>query len=272
MSGTLRVTVLGCGSSGGVPRATGDWGVCDPNEPKNRRTRCGLMLQRWGGQATTPGEATTVLIDTPPELRQQLAEAGPSHIDAVLISHDHADQIHGFDDIRAFFIKQRKAIPTWVYDGTRASFMQRFGYAFRSEGGYPAIAHDAGHMRSLIPVVVDGPGGPLEVLPLEQDHGFSKSLGFRAGPVAYSNDVVAMPEATFAALDGLALWIVDALRDTPHPTHAHVAKTLDWIVRLKPTRALLTNMHIDLDYAALKARLPAGVEPAYDGWAGDYPI
>jgi phosphoribosyl 1,2-cyclic phosphate phosphodiesterase len=127
-------------------------------------------------------------------------------------------------------------------------------------------------MRSLIPVVVDGPGGPLEVLPLEQDHGFSKSLGFRAGPVAYSNDVVAMPEATFAALDGLALWIVDALRDTPHPTHAHVAKTLDWIVRLKPTRALLTNMHIDLDYAALKARLPAGVEPAYDGWAGDYPI
>ena len=269
---TLRITILGCGSSGGVPRATGDWGVCDPNEPKNRRTRCGIMLQKWSGQATTPNEATTVLIDTPPELRQQLAEAGPSHIDAVLISHDHADQIHGFDDIRAFFIKQRKQIPTWIDASTRASFMQRFGYCFVSESGYPAIARDAGHMTPLIPVEVDGPGGKLEVLPLEQDHGFSKSLGFRVGDIAYSNDLVAMPETTFAALVGLKLWIVDALRDTPHPTHAHVGRALEWIESLKPQHALLTNMHIDLDYQALKARLPTGVEPAYDGWAGDYPI
>jgi len=272
MSGTLRVTILGCGSSGGVPRATGDWGVCDPNESKNRRTRCGIMLQKWSGQATAPIEATTVLIDTPPELRQQLAEAGPSHLDGVLISHDHADQIHGFDDIRAFAIKQRKQMRVWIDASTRTSFMQRFGYCFRTEGGYPAIAHDAGHMTPLVPVIIDGPGGALEVLPLEQDHGFSKSLGFRAGDVAYSNDLVNMPEPTFAALDGLQLWIVDALRDTPHPTHAHVGKALEWIARLKPARSVLTNMHIDLDYQALKARLPTGVEPAYDGWAGDYPI
>ncbi|ANP44491.1 MBL fold metallo-hydrolase [Candidatus Viadribacter manganicus] len=272
MSGTLRVTVLGCGSSGGVPRATGDWGVCDPNEPKNRRTRCGIMLQKWNGQATSASEATTVLIDTPPELRQQLADAAPSHLDAVLISHDHADQIHGFDDIRAFFIKQRSQIPTFIDAKTRLSFMQRFGYAFMSEGGYPAIARDAGHMTPLIPVEIDGPGGKLEVLPLDQDHGFSRSLGFRIGPIAYSNDLVDMPEATLAQLGGLQLWIVDALRDTPHPTHAHVAKALEWILELKPQRAVLTNMHIDLDYQALKARLPLGVEPAYDGWAGEYPV
>ena len=230
------------------------------------------MLQKWSDQAAAPEEATTVLIDTPPELRQQLAEAGPSHLDAVLISHDHADQIHGFDDIRAFFLKARRQIPTWIDAATRVSFMQRFGYAFVSEGGYPAIAKDAGHMTPLMPVSVDGPGGALAILPLEQDHGFSKSLGFRIGPVAYSNDLVAMPEASFDSLDGLKLWIVDALRDTPHPTHAHVGKALEWIARLKPELALLTNMHIDLDYVTLKARLPAGVEPAYDGWAGDYPI
>jgi phosphoribosyl 1,2-cyclic phosphate phosphodiesterase len=269
---TLRVTVLGCGSSGGVPRATGDWGQCDPNEPKNRRTRCGLLLQKWRGEAGRPEEATTVLIDTPPELRQQLAAAQPSHLDAVLISHDHADQTSGFDDIRAFFIKARRQIPTWIDASSHASFMQRFGYAFVSEGGYPAIAREAGRLTPLIPVEFDGPGGKLEVLPLEQDHGFSKSLGFRAGPIAYSNDLVAMPETTFAQLDGLALWIVDALRDTPHPTHAHVARALEWIARLKPELALLTNMHIDLDYSALKARLPAGIEPAYDGWACDYSI
>jgi phosphoribosyl 1,2-cyclic phosphate phosphodiesterase len=272
MSGTLRVTVLGCGSSGGVPRATGDWGACDPNEPKNRRTRCGLLLQKWSGAVTRAEEATTVLIDTPPELRQQLAGAGAARLDAILISHDHADQTNGFDDVRAFFLKQRAMIPVWLDEHTRTTFMRRFGYTFQAGPGYPAIVRDAGHMAPLSPIVIDGPGGMLEVLPLEQDHGFSPSLGFRAGPVAYSNDVANLPETTFAALDGLALWIVDALRDKPHPTHAHVERALDWIARVQPRQALLTNMHIDLDYQTLKARLPASVEPAYDGWAGDYPI
>ncbi|MGE0595093.1 MAG: MBL fold metallo-hydrolase [Hyphomonadaceae bacterium] len=270
--GTLRVTILGCGSSGGVPRATGDWGVCDPNEPRNRRTRCGLLLQQWRDAAGAAEEATTVLIDTPPELRQQLAAAGLAHIDAVIISHDHADQTHGFDDIRAFFIKQRRQIPTWIDAATRVSFMQRFGYAFMSEGGYPAIARDAGRITPLVPVTVDGPGGAMEILPLDQDHGFSRSLGFRVGPIAYSNDLVDMPEQSFAALDGLSLWIVDALREKPHPTHAHLAKTLEWIARLSPERAVLTNMHIDLDYETLKAVLPAGVEPGFDGLSFEFSV
>jgi phosphoribosyl 1,2-cyclic phosphate phosphodiesterase len=157
-------------------------------------------------------------------------------------------------------------------DEAQRTFMVRFGYAFKTLGGYPAIVSHAGHAAPLVPIVIDGAGGPLELLPLDQDHGFIRSLGFRVGPIGYSNDVISIPEASFAELEGLSLWIVDALRDKPHPTHAHVDLSLEWIARLKPARALLTNMHIDLDYAALKARLPAGVEPAYDGWVGDYPI
>ncbi len=270
--GVLRVTLLGCGSSGGVPRATGEWGACDPNEPKNRRTRCGLLLQKWAGVAGAPDAATTVLIDTPPELRAQLSEARPSHIDAILISHDHADQTNGFDDIRAFFIKQRKQLPIWFDEPTRRSFMVRFGYGFEAQGGYPPIARHGGRLAPLVPITIDGPGGPLEILPLEQDHGFWPSLGFRIGGMAYSNDLVSMPETTFAQLDGLALWIVDALREKPHPTHAHLSMTLDWIARLKPQRAVLTNMHLDLDYQKLKGQLPTGVEPGYDGWRSDIAI
>jgi phosphoribosyl 1,2-cyclic phosphate phosphodiesterase len=265
----LRVTILGCGSSGGVPRADGEWGACDPSEPKNRRTRCGLLLQKWRGQAGGAEEATTVLIDTAPELRQQLAAADCARLDAVIISHDHADQTNGFDDIRAFFLRQRAPIPVMMDDATAHTFMRRFGYAFEAGPGYPAIAERTDHLAPLVPVAIDGPGGALEILPILQDHGFSSSLGFRAGPVGYSNDVVAMPEASFAALAGLELWIVDALRERPHPTHAHVERSLEWIARVQPKRAVLTNMHIDLDYAALKARLPAGVEPAYDGWTAE---
>lgn len=269
---TLRVTILGCGSSGGVPRATGDWGVCDPNEPKNRRSRCGLLLQRWNGAAGAAKDATTVLIDTSPELRLQLAAAKPSHLDGVIISHNHADQTNGFDDIRAYFIQQRRQIPVWMDEATGEGFMPRFGYAFRGEGGYPAIATHAGRIAPLVPLEISGPGGLMEIVPLAQDHGFSQSLGFRVGSAAYSNDLVSMPEESFAALDGLALWIVDALREKPHPTHAHLAMSLEWIARLKPTRAVLTNMHVDLDYRALQARLPAGVEPGYDGWSADLPL
>lgn len=272
MSGTIRVTVLGCGSSGGVPRATGDWGACDRNEPRNRRSRCGIILQKWASRAAgAPEQATTVLIDTPPELRDQLSKAQPSHLDAVLISHDHADQVAGFDDLRAYFIKHRRTLPVWMDASTRGTFMKRFGYAFESANAYPAIVREAGAIEALTPIVIEGPGGELEVMPLEQDHGFSPSLGFRAGPTAYSNDLVDMPQATLDRLGGLALWIVDALRETPHPTHAHLQKALDWVTALKPAHTLLTNLHVDMDYATLRAKLPEGVEPAYDGWAGDYP-
>lgn len=272
MSGTLRVTILGCGSSGGVPRADGDWGDCDPNEPRNRRSRCSLLVQRWAGAAGHPKDATTVLIDTAPDLRTQLAEAKPNHIDAVLFSHDHADQTHGIDDLRAYVLKMRRRMPVWMDQTTRATLHPRFRYCFESQSGYPAILEHAGDLAPLSPVVIEGPGGKLECLPLMQDHGFSLSLGFRFGPVAYCNDVVGLPEESFAALDGLDLWIVDALRDKPHPSHAHVGMALDWIERVKPKRAILTNLHVDLDYQTLKARLPKGVEPAHDGLNADFSI
>ena len=270
--GTLRVTMLGCGSSAGVPRATGDWGVCDPNEPKNRRTRCGLLLQKWEGEPGVAEDATVALIDTPPDLRLQLAAALPHHIDHVLISHDHADQVNGFDDLRAFVVKHRRQIPVSMDETTWGSVKSRFGYAFESKGAYPAIVTHGPRLAPRQPLTINGPGGPLAITPLDQDHGFMRSLGFRVGSVGYSNDLVGMPEESFAALGGLSLWIVDALRETPHPTHAHVGRALEWIERLKPAHAVLTNMHIDLDYAALRARLPTGVEPGYDGWTADFPI
>jgi phosphoribosyl 1,2-cyclic phosphate phosphodiesterase len=269
MSGALRVTILGCGASAGSPRATGDWGACDPDDPRNARTRCGLLVQKWAGEAGAGEDATTVLVDTPPELRQQLARARPSHLDAVLFSHDHADQTHGIDDVRPFYMKTRQAIPAWMDGVTRASLDRRFDYCFKSKSAYPPILAHAGELISGAPVRVDGPGGALEVLPLVQDHGASASFGFRFGPCAYSNDVVAMADATFAALDGLSVWIVDALREAPAPTHAHLALSLEWIGRLQPQRAVLTNLHVEFDYAKLAARLPPGVEPAYDGWSVD---
>lgn len=263
--GTLRVTILGCGSSGGVPRADGAWGDCDPADPRNRRTRCGLMLQRWVGAAGDPAFATTVLIDTAPELRQQTAATGARRLDAVVFSHDHADQTHGLDDLRAFAITMRRQIPVFMDGATRATLRRRFDYCFDSKPGYPAILNDSGDLRHGRPLIIEGPGGSISLTPLTQDHGLGPSLGFRFGMAAYSNDVVELPEESFAHLEGLGLWIVDALRYRPHPTHAHVDKALEWIERVRPTRAILTNLHIDLDYSTLAAALPPGVEPAYDG-------
>jgi phosphoribosyl 1,2-cyclic phosphate phosphodiesterase len=262
VSGVLEVTILGSGSSGGVPRADGNWGVCDPAEPRNRRTRCGLLVRR---RASGGGPETTVLIDTPPELRQQTAAGGVSRVDAVLYTHDHADQVHGIDDLRAFFLRQGARIPCWSDAATWATLQRRFGYIFEGEGDYPAIADRVPMPPPGAAFAIDGPSGPIPVTGYDQDHGGVRSLGFRLGPVAYSADVVALPEAAFAVLAGVEVFIVDALRDRPHPTHAHVARALDWIARLQPRRAILTNLHVDLDYAELTARLPPGVEAAYDG-------
>ena len=262
MNGVLEFTILGSGSSGGVPRADGDWGDCDPTNPKNLRSRCSMLVRRLGQGAEVE---TTVLVDTSPDLRMQTALAGAKRLDAVLLTHDHADQTHGLDDIRAFFIRQRARISCHMDAVTEASMMRRFGYVFEGEGGYPSIAD-----RKLIPAhgepwQVNGPSGVVPVVTFDQDHGGIRSVGYRFGDVAYSSDVVELDEAAFAALSGLDVWIVDALRWRPHPTHAHVERTLDWIARVKPRRAILTNLHIDLDFEALKAKLPAGVEPAFDG-------
>ena len=262
MTGALEFTILGCGSSSGVPRADGDWGVCDPANPKNLRTRCSMLVRRTGGP---PEQQTTVLVDASPDLRLQTAMAGARRLDALLLTHDHADQTHGIDDIRAFFIRQRARIACHMDAVTTASMVRRFGYIFEGEGGYPGIAD-----RRLIPAhgepwTVQGPSGAIPVVTFDQDHGGIRSVGYRFGGVAYSSDVVGLDAAAFDTLVDLDVWIVDALRWKPHPTHAHVDLALEWIERVKPRRAILTNMHIDLDYADLKSRLPAHIEPAHDG-------
>ncbi len=254
----MEFTILGCGSSGGVPRADGDWGACDPAEPRNRRRRCSLLVRH--------GE-TTVLVDTSPDFREQCIDAKVKRIDAVLFTHDHADQAHGIDDVRAFFLRQRARIPAHMDAATFSSLGNRFSYIFEPHGGYPAI---------LEPHVIPDHGtpwrvGPIPVTTFDQDHGEIRSVGYRFGDVAYSPDVQDLDDAAFAALDGLDVWIVDALRWTPHPTHAHVARTLEWIERVRPRRAILTNMHIDIDYNDIRGKLPANVEPAFDGMRFESP-
>jgi phosphoribosyl 1,2-cyclic phosphate phosphodiesterase len=264
VSATLEVTILGCGSSGGVPRADGAWGACDPSDPRNRRTRCSMMLRRTSAEEG-PERWTTIVVDASPEFRLQTAAAGAKRLDALLLTHDHADQSHGIDDIRAFAMRQRARIPCRMDPPTADTMLRRFGYVFEGEKGYPAIADIVAIPPHGEPWQVEGPTGAIPVVTFDQDHGPVRSVGYRFGPIAYSSDVLTLDEAAFAALEGVELWIVDALRYTPHPTHAHLERTLGWIERLRPRRAILTNLHIDLDFTELASRLPEGVEPAYDG-------
>ena len=263
MNGHLEYVILGCGSSGGVPRADGDWGACDPSNPKNARSRCSLMVRRRSPAG--PEQETTVLIDTSPDLRLQTAAAGVKRVDAVLFTHDHADQTAGIDDLRAFFLRHRRRTPCYMDANTRGNIMRRFTYVFEGEGGYPAICDPEPVPDHGAAWVIEGPSGAIPVTTFEQDHGDIKSIGYRIGNVAYSSDVVGLPEASFEALKGVRVWIVDALRYRPHPTHATVEQALGWIERVRPDRAILTNLHVDLDYETLKRELPDGVEPAYDG-------
>ncbi|GIU65957.1 MBL fold metallo-hydrolase [Candidatus Phycosocius spiralis] len=262
----VRVTILGCGSSGGVPRVGGAWGVCDPSEPRNRRTRCSLLVEAYQGTYSHE-TSTVVLIDTSPDLRAQLLAAKVTHIDAVLYTHDHADQSHGIDDVRAIVYHQRHRIPAYMDEVTSHSLINRFGYIFETPIGshYPALL-DAQIMPEPGEVLqINGAGGWIGFRVLNQNHGEMNSLGFRFGPVAYCNDCKLLPEASLAACYGLDLFIVDALRYAPHPSHAHLDQSLAWINTLKPKQAVLTNMHLDLDYKTLCETLPEGVIPAYDG-------
>ena len=256
-----RFTLLGTGSSGGVPRVGGAWGDCDPNEPRNYRRRCGALVDR----IATSGEMTRVLIDTSPDLREQLLRAKVERLDGIVFTHDHADQTHGIDDVRALAISMRQTIPTWMDEATSQTLTTRFGYCFEGKGGYPPILDQQPAIQPHTPIQVTGAAGTIEMLPLDQEHGRIRSLGFRMGGLAYCNDVNALPDDTLAALGGLDILIIDALRRDPHPTHAHLDQTLEWIRTLAPKRAVLTNMHIDLDYQTLREELPEGVEPGYDG-------
>lgn len=258
---SLRFTILGCGSSGGVPRPALGWGACDPNNAKNRRRRTSLLVERHG-----PGGVTRVLVDTPPDLREQLIDAEADWLDAVFYTHPHADHIHGIDDLRAFFIKQRRLIDVYLDADTAKSVLARFGYCFESPPGsdYPPIVREH-RFAAGQPIAVEGKGGPITALPILQEHGDTPSFGFRFGRMAYSCDLSGLPAESVAALAGLDVWILDALRYRPHPSHFSVADALDWVARLKPRRAILTNLHADLDYAKLRSELPAHIEPAFDG-------
>jgi phosphoribosyl 1,2-cyclic phosphate phosphodiesterase len=257
----LKFTVLGCGSSGGVPRPALGWGDCNPNNPKNRRRRTAFLVEKRGA-----GGVTRILIDTPPDLREQMLDAEVDWLDAVFYTHEHADHTHGVDDLRAFFIKQRRPIDVYLDEHTARSMHERFDYAFKAPVGseYPPIVTER-RLAAGEPITIAGKGGAITGLPIRQEHGPITSYGFRFGGLAYSCDLSGLPEASATALTGLDVWIVDALRYRPHPSHFSLDDALRWIARLKPRRAILTNLHADLDYDALRTKLPPGVEPAYDG-------
>jgi len=262
----LRFTILGCGSSGGVPRLGGHWGDCDPAEPKNTRRRCSLLVQRFDD-----GGETTVLIDTSPDLRQQLLDTGTGRLDGVVYTHSHADHVHGLDDLRMIVFNMRQRLPVYADADTQSDLINRFGYAFVQPPGsdYPPILD----LHSIDgDLTIDGPGGAITFTPFKVQHGRIEALGFRIGDLAYLPDVSDIPDIAWPVLDNLDCWIVDALRRTPHPSHAHLDKTLGWITRAAPRRAVLTNMHIDLDYQTVAEETPDHIVPAYDGLTVSYEV
>lgn len=258
---SLTITILGCGSSGGVPRVGQGWGACDPREPRNRRRRCSILVERRGSSGTT-----RVLVDTSPDLREQLLDAHVDALDGVLFTHAHADHTHGIDDLRPLAIQHRRRIDVYADEDTFKALHKRFGYCFETPpgSGYPPILnahrfHDGGE------ITIEGRGGPIVALPFRQHHGDIDSFGFRFGGLAYSSDVNGLPDSSLPKLRHLDVWIIDALREHPHPSHFTVAEALSHIAAAKPRRAILTDMHTDLDYASLQRKLPDMVEPAYDG-------
>jgi phosphoribosyl 1,2-cyclic phosphate phosphodiesterase len=259
---TYTLTILGCGSSGGVPRPGSGWGDCDPSEPKNRRRRCSVLVER-----TQEAGTTRLIVDTSPDLREQLLDADVTDLDAVLFSHDHADHTHGIDDLRSLVLYNRHRIVVHADATTTHSLGGRFSYLFETPTGslYPPIL-EMRPMDSGTPVIVPGAGGEIVALPIAVEHGPNyEALGFRFGDVGYVPDISLMPPQAKAALAGLDVLILDCLRETPHPSHFNVTQALATIAELKPRRAILTNLHSDLDYERLRSRLPPGIDVAFDG-------
>ena len=263
---SITFQILGCGSSGGVPRLGGVWGACDPKNPKNDRQRCSLLITRQ-----TANGKTSVLIDTTPDMRRQLLNAKVDNLDAVLYTHDHADHVHGLDDLRMLVLRNRKRLQVWADKWVQKSLNERFGYAFIQPQGspYPPILD----MNDLIgDLSITGDGGTIDIVPFYVKHGGINALGFRINNFAYLPDVSEIPEKSWRVLDNLDCWVVDALRYTPHPSHSHLSQTLEWIDRANPKRAIITNMHIDLDYETVCIETPERVTAAYDGMKIQYDI
>jgi phosphoribosyl 1,2-cyclic phosphate phosphodiesterase len=262
----IRFRILGCGSSGGVPRLGGNWGVCDPSNPKNRRQRCSVLIE----QETQSG-ITRVLIDSGPDMRAQLVDAGVGVLDGVVYTHAHADHVHGLDDLRQIVFNTRKRLKVWADGATQDALLSRFGYAFvqPEDSPYPPILE----MNTISGVIeVDGAGGVVRLEPIKVNHGSIDALGLRVNDVAYMPDVAEIYDDAWDQLEGLECWILDALRRAPHPTHAHLEKSLSWIERVAPRTAVLTNMHNDLDYETIRAETPDHIQPAYDGMVLSYPL
>ncbi|CAN5720691.1 MBL fold metallo-hydrolase [soil metagenome] len=250
----MRVTILGCGTSGGVPRlggkgGTGEWGAADPADGRNRRTRCSILVE---------DEGKTVLVDTSPDVRAQLLAARVEKVDSVIWTHEHADQVHGIDDLRPYTFRTG-AIEAWANRRTLDILMRRFDYVFATESIYHAL-YDVREIKGPFTAA-----GSVAVTPIPLDHGSIPSLGFRFGDIVYANDVVRVPEEAFPLMKGAEVLIVDAMRYRPHPTHAHLDRALEWIERVAPARAFLTNLHVDMDYAELDRRTPDNVQPCHDG-------
>ena len=263
---TLTLTILGCGSSGGVPRAgagdaAGMWGACDPSEPRNTRRRCAVLLRRTG-----PHGETLCVIDTGPDFRAQMLSEAVHRLDAVVYTHEHADHLHGIDDLRPFAIASRALVPVWMDDATFARARTAFGYCFATPEGsaYPPIL-ERRRIDPARPVVIDGPGGAITLRPVPVVHGDIEALGFRIGDVLYLPDVSAVPETSLPLFAGLDVLVLDALRHRPHPSHFCLADALAFSARVAPRRTILTNLHIDLDYRTLLHDTPAHIEPAHDG-------
>ncbi|RLK08378.1 MBL fold metallo-hydrolase [Ruegeria conchae] len=262
----LRFTILGCGSSGGVPRLGGHWGECDPENPKNIRRRCSLLVERDGPEGTT-----SALIDTSPDMRSQLLGTGTGRLDGVIYTHSHADHTNGIDDLRMIVFNMKTRVPVWADGDTQNDLLGRFGYAFvQPEGSpYPPILD----LKTINgPFEISGPGGLIPFRPFRVNHGSIDALGFKMGNLVYLPDVAELYDESMAELSELDCLIIDALRRSPHPTHAHLEKTLGWIEQLKPKRAVLTNMHIDLDYATVNAETPDHITPAFDGMVIRQPL
>ena len=255
----LSFTILGCGSSGGVPRLGGNWGDCDPSNIKNQRSRCSLLVERKGTEGIT-----RVLIDTSPDMRSQLLKANVGRLDGVVYTHEHADHVHGIDDLRMIFFNMRKRINVWADTKTQKALLQKFGYTFiQVEGSpYPPILE----MFTIEgQFSIDGPGGKIIFNPFEVQHGTITSLGLRVEDVAYIPDISEMNKLAWDQIKKTNIWILDALRRTPHQSHTHLNQSLGWIEKSGVGQGILTNMHIDMDYETLKNELPKNVEPAYDG-------
>jgi phosphoribosyl 1,2-cyclic phosphate phosphodiesterase len=262
------ITILGCGSSGGVPRVGQGWGDCDPANPRNRRRRCSILIEQESAEGKT-----VVLVDTSPDLRDQLLDADVRHLDGIVYTHDHADHCHGIDDVRPLVIQSRRRIDAFMDETTSLGLNTRFGYVFKTPEGsdYPPILTER-RIEAGTAFEVNGAGGTIPIKPFRLVHGNIDALGLKVGKVAYTPDVNEIPDMALADLADLDIWIIDALRIRPHPSHFHLDQALDWIQRMKPRRAVLTNLHNDLDYARLVERLPPGIDPAHDGMRIDFRV